>query len=70
MVEFTFCMVVVFFMIYGLAKVFQWTGIDPVKRMEAHSRILRRGGGLDPRHQMSPNFYTPVAFNAVWSESP
>jgi hypothetical protein len=69
MVEFTFCMIVVFFMIYGLAKIFQWTGVDPAQRMKAH-RTLLRNGGASPYQQMDPHFYNPVSFNAVWNESP
>ncbi|HQP10320.1 MAG TPA: hypothetical protein PKV41_02915 [Candidatus Omnitrophota bacterium] len=40
LIEFTFCMIVVFLMIYGLAKVFVWTGRDFAERANAHDKLL------------------------------
>jgi hypothetical protein len=38
--EFTFCMIIVLIMIYGVMRVFQWTGRDLAERRIAHERIL------------------------------
>ncbi|MCA9401292.1 MAG: hypothetical protein KC713_06670, partial [Candidatus Omnitrophica bacterium] len=39
-IEFTFSMVIVFLMIYGVMKVFQWTGLDLANRRIAHESLL------------------------------
>lgn len=40
--EFTFCMIVILIMIYGVIKVFHWAGMDLVERQRAHEAILIR----------------------------
>ncbi|VAX38282.1 hypothetical protein MNBD_UNCLBAC01-1583 [hydrothermal vent metagenome] len=41
--EFTFCMIVVFLMIYGVVKIFQWTGLDLAQRRITHDQKLVAG---------------------------
>ena len=61
--EFTFCMIIVFLMIYGVTKVFFWTGRDLAARREAHDAVLIGGGD-----QLTPDFYTTLAkMNAIWN---
>ena len=38
--EFTFCMIVIMIMIYGIAKVFFWTGADLATRRMSHDKRL------------------------------
>lgn len=38
--EFTFCMIVLLLMIYGLLQIFQWTGLDLADRRKAHDALL------------------------------
>ncbi len=40
LLEFTFCMIIVFLMMYGLFMVFRWTGIDLAGRRKAHDALL------------------------------
>ena len=63
--EFTFCMIVILIMIFGIIKVFHWTGSDLVERQRAHTTVLL-DSGLTPREQIDPFFYAPVKMNAIW----
>ena len=38
--EFTFCMIIIFLLIYGTVMVFRWTGVDLVERRKAHDSLL------------------------------
>ena len=77
--EFTFCMIVILIMMYGVIKVFHWTGRDIVARQRAHETTLF--ANVSPRKQIDPYgspplvggridpdpyFYIPVKMNAVW----
>jgi len=62
--EFTFCMIVILIMIYGVIKVFHWTGKDIVKRRIAHDAALIGGGS--PRDQIKPYFSAPSKMDAIW----
>ena len=80
--EFTFSMIVVLIMLYGVVKVFHWAGKDIVERRIAHDTSLEDQTGvdtqwgpkfgnqvttdLDPRGQINPNFYAPTKMNAIW----
>ena len=66
--EFTFCMVVVLLMIYGVIKVFFWTSRDLVERRKAHDDKLFNAA-LSPLDQVNPDFYTSKnSMNAIWGE--
>lgn len=43
MVEFTFCMIIIFLMIYAIMMVLRWTGVDLAERRIAHEQQLRTG---------------------------
>ena len=62
--EFTFCMIVILIMIFGVIKVFHWTGTDIVERQTAHTTVLLED--VSPREQIDPFFYQPVRMNAIW----
>jgi len=62
--EFTFCMIVILIMIYGVVKVFHWAGSDLVERQIAHKAVLLND--VTPRQQIRPDFYAPVRMNAIW----
>ena len=63
-IEFTFCLVIVLLMIYGVTKVFFWAGRDLVERRKAHDELLI--SDASPLQQIAPDFYTPVEMNAIW----
>jgi len=40
MLEFTFCMIVLLLMMYGMMMVFRWVGLDLAERRQSHERVL------------------------------
>ena len=46
MLEFTFCMIILFLMMYGIIMVFRWTGVDLGQRQQAHEAVLTTA--IDP----------------------
>ena len=75
--EFTFCIIVVMLMLYGLIMVFRWTGVDSAERRLAHDRRLtsedinpdypQDNPGEGPLWQIDPYFYKPIGMNAIWN---
>lgn len=48
MVEFTFCMIILFLMMYGIVMVFRWVGLDLGRRQQAHETVLTEN--IDPAY--------------------
>ena len=48
MVEFTFCMIILFLMMYGTTMVFRWVGLDLGRRQDAHEELLK--SDIDPSY--------------------
>jgi hypothetical protein len=46
-IEFTFCMIIILLMIYGLMMVFRWTGVDLAERRRAHDTVLMQDINVD-----------------------
>ena len=42
MLEFTFCMIILFLMMYGIIMVFRWVGLDLGQRQQAHQAVLEQ----------------------------
>ncbi len=73
MIEFAFCMIILFLMMYGLVMVFRWAGLDLVRREAAHEKLLTNRidenygpASAGPLTQIDPYFYQPAKMNAVW----
>ena len=72
--EFTFCMIIILLMLYGITKVLIWTGVSFAERSIAHDKILIREdfspayGRIEegPLKQIDPYFYSPIEMNAIW----
>ena len=71
--EFAFCMIVVFLMIYGITMILRWTGMDLAERRRAHDTRLIAPVAQDyvnpsdgPLYQVDPYFYNPIKMNAIW----
>ena len=43
MLEFAFCMIILFLMMYGIIMVFRWVGLDLGQRQQAHEAVLTAG---------------------------
>ena len=39
-IEFTFCMIVVFLMFYAVIKIFRWSGVNLAERRKDHEAVL------------------------------
>jgi len=75
--EFLFCMVIVFLMIYASIYIFRWTGVDLAERRIAHDQQLvveveenyldTKDGKDGPLRQIYPVFYKPSKFSAIWN---
>jgi Flp pilus assembly protein TadG len=65
--EFMFCMFVLFFMIYGIIEIFRWTGTDMAQARRAHEDLLKNRA-LSSEAQIDPDFYTPSPFRALVGE--
>ena len=39
-VEYTFCLIIVFLMVYSMIKIFRWSGTNLVKRQKDHQALL------------------------------
>ncbi len=76
LIEFTFCMIVIFLMIYAAMMIFFWTGSDLSERRAAHDAALTMGNIVtdydlttlrnSPLKQIDSYFYRPGRMNAVW----
>lgn len=73
MIEFTFCLIIILLMIYGLMRIFEWTGKNQALRRIAHDNLITApvehsygNPGNGPARQIDPYFYTPVRMNAIW----
>lgn len=64
MLEFTFSMIVLLLMIYGVMMIMQWMGKSYVERRKDHDALLTGGGS--PRDQIDPYFHKPIKMNAIW----
>ena len=40
MLEFAFCMIILFLMMYGIIMIFRWVGLDLGQRQKAHESVL------------------------------
>jgi len=66
-VEFTFAMVVVVFLIYGMVRVFFWVGMDLANRRVAQDNSLT--DGINASVQLNPDFYRIQSMDAMYTGS-
>lgn len=48
MIEFAFCMIILFLMMYGIIMVFRWVGLDLGQRQQTHEAVLT--AAIDPQY--------------------
>ena len=62
--EFTFAMIAIMFLIYGMVQIFRWAGMDLAQRryMQDNSLVDMKGGA-DPSVELNPVFdqFQPIA---------
>ena len=64
-IEFTFAMVIVLILTYGLVRVFRWTALDLADRRIAHETVLQNVD-LPPLDQITPNFSRPRKIHGIF----
>ena len=63
--EFTFAMIILMLLIYGLIMVFRWVGLDLAERRIQHEMVLT-DNSLSPQDQVNPDFYRPIKMRTVY----
>lgn len=63
-IEFSFAMILVALLIYGLVRVFQWSGLLLADHRYEHERSLVQDP--DPLKQLSEDYYTPRKIDGVF----
>ena len=63
MIEFSFSLIVVMLLFFGLIKVFVWSGKDIWQRGQAHTMVLT-DNSFRPSQQIRPVFYYSTRMNA------
>jgi len=64
-IEFTFAVIVVVFLIYGMVRVFFWVGMDLANRRVAQDSTLMNG--TDASVQLNPDFYRVQSMDAIYN---
>ena len=64
-IEFTFVMVIIFLLAYGLIRIFRWAGLDLAERRWAHEQIIT-DKSLSTEQQLAPEFYRPKRINSSY----
>ena len=65
-VEFTFAMIIIMFLIYGMVRVFRWVGMDLANRRVAQDTSLTTLIGTDPNSELNPDFSSVQPMAAVY----
>ena len=63
-IEFTFTLIVICFLAYGLIRVFRWAGMDLAERRWAHEQSLANGATVE--QQLAPDFYRPKRLHVTF----
>ena len=77
-VEFTFAVIVIVFLIYGMVRIFRWVGMDLAGRRMAQDETLiypswpnadysTNPNQFDPNAQTNPNFYRVQSMDAIYN---
>jgi hypothetical protein len=76
MIEFTFAMLVVMFMMWSTVMIFRWAGKDLAERRISHDLSLRDPSvdqdwsvvSESPLKQIDPYFHDPIELNAIFGD--
>ena len=64
-IEFTFGMIVIVFLIYGMVRVFFWVGMDLANRRMVQDNSMTNG--IDAELQLAPAVYRSQLISAVYN---
>lgn len=78
-IELSFCILVLFAMVYGLIHAFKWAGTDQAMRLRAHEELMSSNALKGTRfstpsesgvlRQLEPNFYRPGDMNTIFRDA-
>ncbi len=63
-IEFTFAMIMILLLIYGMVRIFRWIGLDLAERRVASDKALTTG--TTPEEQLTNDLYRSKRLNAVY----
>ena len=66
-IEFTFTLIVIFFLAYGLIRVFRWVGLDMAERRWAQEQSITLNG-TSAEQQLAPDFYRPKRLHVSFKD--
>jgi hypothetical protein len=66
-IEFTFVLVVIVLMTWGLIQIFRWSGMDLAERRWAHDQTILKG--QTPEEQLNADFYRAKRLNSVYRKA-
>jgi len=66
-IEFTFAMIAIMFLIYGMVRVFRWTGLDLAqRRFSQDASITTNPASGDPASQLNSDMDSVMPIAAVY----
>lgn len=68
-IEFTFAVVVVMFLIYGMVQVFRWAGVDLAQRRYLQDSSITANPSGDPSSQLTADTGVAQPMSAVYHGS-
>ena len=69
-IEFTFAMVAIMFLIYGMIQIFRWAGMDLAnRRVIQDSSIINLNGSSDPSAEFNSDLDGALPLTAVYHGS-
>ena len=66
-IEFTFVLIVILFLAYGMIRIFRWAGMDLAERRWANDKVMT-DPKLSTEEQLAPDFYRPKRLNSVYGK--
>lgn len=78
-IELSFCILVLFAMVYGLIHAFKWAGTDQAMRLRTHEELMSSNALKNKNYssretsgvlqQLEPNFYNPGDMNTIFRDA-
>ena len=68
-IEFTFAMIAIMFLIYGMVMVFRWAGMDLAQRRYSQDISITNLTGIDPASELNSDTDSVLPMAAVYHGS-
>ena len=67
-IEFTFALIIILLMAWGMIRIFRWGGMDLAERRWMHDETLV--SGATPEQQLNPDFYRSKRLDSAYKKKP